>query len=328
MISSRKKVKSVSQIYKKALVTGGAGFIGSHLVDSLLGDGLEVICLDNFVSGKNANLEHARSYGTRFKCFDCSIAHIDKIKNYFDGVDVIFNLAASKMTVCLSDPQLDLAVNAGGTLNIMLLAKEFKIKKVVHVSTGSVYGRPETFPTTEEHPFNPSSYYGVSKLAGERYVNTFHNLFGIDTTILRYYHVYGPRQDASPLGGVVSIFCKNLLERKPITVFGDGKQIRSLTFVKDVVDLTKYVACHPGTRGQAFNCASGVQISLINLIDGIKKALGTRDVIVNFEDWRVGDIKYFEVSNEKIRSLGFEFKEEFSSGLDKTLSWFKTIGVK
>ena len=177
MITNKKEVKAINKIYKKAIVTGGAGFIGSHLVDSLLKDGLSVICLDSFVSGKSANLEHARSYGARFKYFNCNIANIDEIKNYFDGVDLVFNLAASKMTVCLSDPHLDLAVNAGGALNIMLLAKEFRIKKVVHVSTGSVYGKPETLPTTEEHPFNPTSYYGVSKLAGERYVNTFHNLF-------------------------------------------------------------------------------------------------------------------------------------------------------
>ena len=221
--------------YKKALVTGGAGFIGSHLIEELLNEGLEVVSIDNYSTGKKSNLEEFYNH-PNLSQVDCDICDYQRVKKYFKGVDVVFHQAASKKTICLKDPRKDLDVNAKGTFNILELARHFGVKKVVHASTGSVYGEAKYLPQNEAHPLNPASYYGVSKLAAERYVDVFRHSHGLDTTILRYFHVYGARQDSSEDGGVVSIFIRLMLSGKPVTIFGDGTQLRSFTYVKDIVN--------------------------------------------------------------------------------------------
>ncbi|MCB0356118.1 MAG: SDR family NAD(P)-dependent oxidoreductase, partial [Bdellovibrionales bacterium] len=206
---------------KKVIVTGGAGFIGSHLCEELVHLGAEVHSVDNFSSGKEINIQFLKGH-SNFYSHDVDITNKEALDQIMQGVDIVFNNAASKKNICLMDPHRDLEVNAGGTLNLLELSMKHSVKKFIHASTGSVYGEPYIFPTTESHPYNPVSYYGVSKLAGERYVNTFNHLYGLNTTILRYFHVYGPRQESNEFGGVVSIFLRNILEKKDLTIFGDG----------------------------------------------------------------------------------------------------------
>ncbi len=306
----------------KAMVTGGAGFIGSHLVDALLRLQIDVISIDNYSAGKRENLAHLKS-NKRFQEIDCDVTDYDELKKHMKGVNIIFHNAASKKNICLKDPSRDLEVNAGGTLNILLLAKEFKIQKIVHASTGSVYGKGEQFPMTEEHPLNPVSYYGVSKLAGERYVMAFAKLYGMNVTVLRYFHVYGPRQDCGEYGGVISIFTDKILKGEPITIFGDGDQIRSFTYVKDVVDANIFVACNKDTKGQVFNCASGVKITVNEAAEHIEKAVGKQSKR-KYENWLSGDVKYFDIDNTKLRYLGFEYETEFENGLKNTISYCNT----
>ena len=174
---------------------------------------------------------------TFYESIKCDVTNFKNLEKYFSGVEVVFHEAASKKTICLNDPRRDLEINAKGTFNFLELSMKYKIKKFVHASTGSVYGEALYSPQDENHPSITTSYYGVSKLAGEKYVKVFEHLYELDTTVLHYFHVYGPRQESSNVGDVVSIFLRLMLAGKPITIFGDGTQQRSFTFVKDVVKL-------------------------------------------------------------------------------------------
>ena len=314
--------------YKKALVTGGAGFIGSHIVEELVKMGVDTISIDNYFAGKHENLAHLKEY-PNFQEVDCDVTDFDKLERLFRGVEIVFHEAASKKTICLNDPRRDLDINAKGTFNLLELALKHKTKKFIHASTGSVYGEAQYFPQDEKHPLVPTSYYGVSKLAGEKYVKAFDHLYGLDTTVLRYFHVYGPRQESSEVGGVVSIFTRLMLASKPITIFGDGTQQRSFTYVKDVVKANLKAAVTPGTKGQVFNCASGIKVTIQELADMIADILGVENQQIIYEDWMPGDIKVFDVDNSKIREiLGIQYITDFKIGLIKTIEWAKNYFLR
>lgn len=307
--------------FKKALVTGGAGFIGSHIVEELVTMGVETISVDNYFAGKHENLEHLTRYD-HFHEVKCDVTDFDGLKRLIPGVDVIFHQAASKKTICLNNPRMDLKINAEGTFNLLELSRDHGVKKFVHASTGSVYGEARYFPQDEAHPLFPTSYYGVSKLAGEKYVQAFGHLYGLDTTVLRYFHVYGPRQESSEVGGVVSIFTRLMLGGKPITIFGDGTQQRSFTYVKDVVQANIRAAMTPAARGECYNCASGIKVTIKELADMVADILGVRNQKIVFGDWLPGDIKVFDIDNRKIRSaLGLDFITDFRKGLGLTVEW-------
>jgi nucleoside-diphosphate-sugar epimerase len=228
--------------------------------------------------------------------------------------DIVFHNAASKKNICLNDPQKDLATNAGGTLTLLQSAKKHGVKKFVHASTGSVYGEPVEFPQTEEHPLNPCSYYGVSKLAGERYALAFSKLYNMDVTVLRYFHVYGPRQDSSEYGGVVSIFADKISKGQPITIHGDGQQERSFTYVGDVVRANLFVAANPKTKGQVYNVASGIAVT-IQQVAAKLMSFASREVPIEYADALIGDIRKFEVDSSKLEKLGFKYKTNLCKGL-------------
>jgi nucleoside-diphosphate-sugar epimerase len=240
----------------------------------------------------------------------------------FDGTDTVFNNAASKKNVCLIDPKKDLRVNGEGVLNLLEFSKKHKVRKFVHASTGSVYGEPIVFPSTEDHPLRPVSYYGVSKLAGERYVDVFNRLYGLNTTILRYFHVYGTRQESNEFGGVVSIFLRNILEHKPLIVFGDGKQMRSFTWVKDLVRANLEAGINQKAIGQVYNAASGISVTINELAINMKKIMNST-VDILYDKPLIGDIMYFNVSNEKIASdLAITFEKDFWGTLNMALNEF------
>jgi nucleoside-diphosphate-sugar epimerase len=306
---------------KKVVVTGGAGFIGSHLCEELTQLGAEVVSVDDYSAGHAGNIDFLSNRGN-FRAVKADICDRDAMKDVLAGTEVVFHNAASKKNVCLVDPQKDLRVNGGGTLNLLELARELRVRKFVHASSGSVYGEPTILPTDEDHPLRPVSYYGVSKLAGERYVDVFHRLYGMDTTILRYFHVYGPRQESNEFGGVVSIFLRNILERKPLAVFGHGRQERSFTWVKDLVRANLAAAVQPQSAGRVYNAASGIQVTILDLAHRMVEMMDA-DVPVVHQDPLVGDIMHFDVSNERIRrELGVEFERDFWGNLHRTLDEF------
>lgn len=308
----------------KVVVTGGAGFIGSHLCEELVLLNAEVHSVDNYSAGKRKNIEFLKDYRNFYE-HEADVCDKNKMRKIMDGAAIVFHNAASKKNVCLIDPQKDLSVNAGGTLNLLELARDLKISKFVHASTGSVYGEPISFPTDENHPLRPVSYYGVSKLAGERYVDVFHRLYGLNTTILRYFHVYGPRQESNEFGGVVSIFIRNILENRNLTVFGDGKQLRSFTWVKDLVKANLSAAIEPVATGKVYNAASGIKVAINELANGILDLMDAHKRLkVQYEAPLVGDIMYFDVSNEAIRNdLDIIFNRDFWGTMTKTLEEFK-----
>jgi len=288
------------------MVTGGAGFIGSHITDRLLKDGHEVLVVDDLSAGKKENIPDGAEF------INCSVLDEKVLDLYMDGIDVIFHNAASKKNICLKDPKQDLDVNGKGTLTMLQLAMKHKVKKFVHASTGSIYG--ERHETLEENIAPaPVSYYGVSKMAGEMYVSLF-NKMGLDTTILRYFHVFGKRQDCSDdKGGVVAIFIDKIRNGEKITIYGDGKQERSFTHVSDVVEANMLAWNNPGI----YNVASGIRIDIWYLIAILS---GLLDMAVNHEmaDRMVGDIDKFRISNSRIKGLGLEFMD-IVDGLKQTI---------
>lgn len=300
----------------KAIVTGAAGFIGSHIVDRLVELDYDVVAVDNMSAGKFGNLNDD-AYFTQ-----TDVTKMADILPYFKDVDVVFHNAASKKTVCLADPCRDMEVNGIGTLNVLKAMVKRGCRRIVHASTGSVYGEAEYYPTDEGHPKNPTSYYGISKLAGEQYVRVFGNINNLDWTILRYHHVFGPRQDYSQVGGVVSIFINHLLNDEVLTVFGDGTQERLFTFVEDVVDANMFVADNQACFGEIFNVASSKTTTINELIEIVSDRLGITPRIV-YEDWTIGDIKKFDIDNSQLVDLGHFEYSLFSYGLDKTIKWMK-----
>ena len=286
----------------KALVTGGAGFIGSHIAEHLIKNGWTVAIIDDLSAGKRENLPRKVMF------YEADVTDNERLDDIFSVFtpDVVFHNAASKKNVCLLDPMRDLEVNAKGTFNLLELSQFYKVKKFVHASTGSVYG--EVNRITEETRVKPVSYYGVSKLAGENYVRLFPDL---NPTILRYFHVYGPNQDNTELGGVVSIFINNLLTGKPHTIFGDGKQVRSFTYVKDVIEANLMALNMTGI----YNVASGAKVSLIALAEKLESITGLH-YGYKFEDRLSGDIDNFDVK-------GMELDKRHYTSLD--LGLYQTI---
>ena len=309
---------------KTALVTGGAGFIGSHLCEALIQAGCHVVSVDDYSAGKEHNLVSLTGSDslTVIKADICDVKAMEEI--FTMGLDYVFHNAASKKNICLRDPMRDLMVNAGGTLLLLQLAVKYRIKKFLHASTGSVYGEPQFFPTEEEHSLNPVSYYGVSKLAGEKYVQAFHHLYELNTTVLRYFHVYGPRQESNQYGGVVSIFLRKILAKQDLTIFGDGSQMRSFTWVKDIVRANMLCAVSDRSVGEVYNCASGIQITIKELAEGMLQMTGAdKSLRIVYQDWLPGDIVYFNVSNKKIADhVGIDFEKDFWGNMSRTLDDF------
>ena len=282
----------------KAIVTGGAGFIGSHIADKLLKLGAKVTIIDNLSSGNSENVP----IGARFVDADI-VWKWEWWTREFEGADVIFHNAASKRNICLKDPQRDLRVNGGGTLNLLQIAKKYKVKKFVHASTGSVYG-DVVGKITENTQLKPVSYYGISKLAGENYVRYFSNTYNLNTTILRYFHVYGDRQETDPdLGGVVAIFKKQIAEGKEITIHGSGEQQRLFTHVDDIVIANMVVCEMKETNGQIYNCAASKTVT----INELAKKLGAKKI--KHAAPLVGDIFSFKINTKKIEKLGVKFRD-------------------
>ena len=282
----------------KAIVTGGAGFIGSHIAELLLSEGHEVIVIDDLSAGKIENVPD----GARF--VEANVTNSwHWISQQFEGVDWVFHNAASKKRVCLVDPQKDLRVNAGGTLNLLRLSAEHRVKKFVHASTGSVYGIVNG-QVTEETPTIPVSYYGISKLAGENYVRHFCKAHGLNATVLRYFHVYGARQEDNPnYGGVIAIFKRQIAIGHPITIFGSGKQERLFTHVEDIAMANLLVAEHNETQGQVYNCVAQKTVT----INSLAKQMGAKNIV--YAPALDGDIFRFNVSNYRIRSIGAKFRD-------------------
>jgi UDP-glucose 4-epimerase len=308
----------------RALVTGAAGFIGSTLVDRLLADGHSVVGLDNFARGRATNLEHLADNPAHFFVeADIVTADLHAILDEHRP-EVAFHLAAQiDVRQSVVDPQFDASVNVIDTVRLADAARRTGVRKVVHTSSGgSIYGTPTEFPTSETVATDPASPYAAGKVAGEIYLNTFRNLYGLDCSHIAPANVYGPRQDPHGEAGVVAIFSQALLSGKPTKVFGDGTNTRDYVFVDDVVDAFVKASGDAG-GGQRFNIGTGVETSDRQLHSAVAAAVGAPDD-PEFHPARLGDLRRSCLDNGLAgRVLGWRPQVQLDDGVRRTVEYFR-----
>jgi UDP-glucose 4-epimerase len=306
----------------RILVTGGAGFIGSHLVEALVARGHRVRVLDDLSSGRLANLRAVRR-GIEFLKGDCADPAV--ARKAVEGRDVIFHEAAvPSVARSVDDPALSHRANATATLSLLVAAREAGVRRIVYAGSSSVYGAERGLPKRESMPTRPLSPYGVAKLLGEHYLRVFSELYGIETLTLRYFNVFGPRQDpSSPYSGVISLFTTAMLARKTPVIFGDGRQSRDFTYVDNVVEANLLALDAKGLRGQTVNVATGRRISLLRLLAAVARETG-RPARARHEPARPGDVRHSlaDVTAAK-RLLGYRPSVDFETGLARTVAWYR-----
>lgn len=309
------------------LVTGGAGFIGSNLVDALLADGgYRVRVLDNFATGRRENLIHCRS---AIELIEGDIRDAEIVEDAVAGVDFIFHEAAlPSVPRSIRAPITTNDVNVGGTLKLLSAAHKAGVKRVVFASSSSIYGDTEVLPKHEGMTPRPMSPYAVTKLAGEQYLKVFADIYGLETLAIRYFNVFGPRQDpTSQYSGVIAKFMTAAVEGGTYTVAGDGLQARDFTYIDNVVHANLLALKAPKLEGQAINVACGTRYTLLDLIAAINDAAGV-DLPVEYRDPRVGDVRYSEAAiDEAARVLGYEPQVDFAEGIRRTLEWYRASGA-
>ena len=304
----------------RALVTGGAGFIGSHVVDALVAEGHEVRVLDDLTTGFEGNVRQG------VELLQGDVSDEQAVRRAVDGVEVVFHVAAHRAVLRSVEHPLttDLA-NTHGTLLVLKAALDAGVRRVVSSSSSSVYGGADHLPTPEAAPLVPRSPYAVTKLAGEHYCRVFWELYGLETVSLRYFNVYGPRQRPdSAYAAVVPLFIDALLRREAPVVHGDGEQSRDFTYIDDVVAANLAAASAPASSccGRAYNIAGGAAYSLLDLLAILEGIVGTKATPVH-TDPRPGDVRHTQADvSAAARDLGHEPKVGFEEGLRRTVEWF------
>ncbi len=314
----------------KVLVTGGAGFIGSHLCEALLKKGHEVVCFDNFFRGKKENIAHL--INTKgFELVKGDIRNYAEVEKEVEKCDIVHHLAAINGTKYFyEEPILITDVNVAGTLNVLKAAMECNVRKITFASSPEVYGLPDKIPTPEEALCifdNPTKTlrhsYSASKYLGDIMCLAFHEKYGLPVTVLRYFNIYGPRLIGTEYGQVVSIFMKNALEGKPIEIFGDGKQTRSFTYISDAVEATILSQNKEKAEGQALNIGMQKETSINELANKVLKTCKSKIKPVH-KPALAGDARRRCPDSRKTRKiLGWGAKISLDAGLKKTFEWFK-----
>lgn len=305
------------------LVTGGGGFIGSNIVEHLLAAGESVRVLDNFLTGRRENLN---AFQDRIELIEGDLRNPEDCARAASGVDYVLHEAAlPSVPRSVADPLLSNEVNVKGTLHLLIAARDAGVKRVVFASSSSVYGDQEADLKHEDLVMRPLSPYAVNKAAGEHYFRAFSACYGLETISLRYFNVFGPRQDPnSPYSAVIPLFICAMLEGRPPTVHGDGLQSRDFTYVENVARaniLAATAACP--VKGQAYNVACGTSFSLLDLVAGINEALGT-NIVPEHTQARVGDVRYSKADISRARrDLGYEAGVPFVEGLRRTIAWYR-----
>ena len=304
------------------LVTGGAGFIGSHLVDALVKKGYRVRVLDNLSTGKLDNLNQVRS---KIDLIKGDIRRQADCRKAVKGMDYVFHFAANRAVLrSVDDPEDTNATNVTGTLNILLAARDAKVKRVISTSSSSVYGDAKTYPLKETETPRPLSPYAASKIMGEYYCKLFSNLYGLETVSLRYFNVFGPRQNPESIySAVIPIFIDCLVKRKPPEIHWDGKQSRDFTYVDNIVHGNLLAMKTKGVSGEVFNIACQEEYSVLDIFNGLKKIMKVKGVKPVFKPKRAGDVRRTFADTSKARKkLGFKAQTRFYEGLEKTVAWF------
>jgi UDP-glucose 4-epimerase len=309
---------------RKYIVTGGAGFIGSSLVRALLcRDDAHVAIIDNLITGKEENLSEVRS---RVGFHRLDIRSYEDMVPVVSGADAVFHLAAlPSVPRSISDPIPSHEINLDGTFQVLRACADAGVRRVVYAASSSAYGDTEVLPKVETMAPQPKSPYGIQKLVGEYYASVFHSCFGLEAVSLRFFNVYGPRQDpSSPYSGVISLFMKALLERRSPTIYGDGEQSRDFTFVEDVAALCLKAASAPEVAGKVYNAGNGGRYTLNYLWDLLQQFEGVSIPAV-YAPARSGDVRHSQAdTSAAVRDLGHAPQFTLEEGLRRTLDWYRT----
>jgi UDP-glucose 4-epimerase len=305
-----------------ALVTGGAGFIGSHLVETLVAGGCRVSVLDNLSSGSLANLEPVAQ---RIRFVHGDIRDPASLETAAAGCEVVFHLAAVvSVPKTTEDPLGSAAVNETGSLQVLEAARSAKVRRLVFASSSAVYGDDATLPKREDLPARPLTPYAVQKLAVEYYLRVYQSLYGLEAAALRFFNIFGPRQDpSSPYSGVISIFLTRALKGEPPVIYGDGRQSRDFVFVEDAVQALIATAVSPSAAGRVFNVGTGASVTINALWEAIAALSGSGAPPVHGLP-RPGDVPHSVAAIDRARAdLGYAPRVSFEQGLKMTLDWYK-----
>jgi len=309
------------------LVTGGAGFIGSNTVDELVRRGHSVVVLDDLSSGKEDNLAELRNKITLIKG---SITDIEVVRKAMHDAEYVLHLAArTSVPRSVKDPIETNRINIDGTLNVLVAAKELKVKRVVFAASSSAYGETPTLPKVETMQPQPISPYGVTKFVGELYGQTFGRCYGLENVSLRYFNIFGPRQDpSSPYSGVLAKFCTAFLEDTQPIVFGDGEQTRDFTFVENAVQANLLACEAPNVSGKVFNVGVGGRVSLNDVLSELGRITG-KTLEAKYDPPRDGDIRDSQADITQAREfLGYAPQVTFEEGLARTFEWYRETQTK
>ena len=302
------------------LVTGGAGFIGSHLAEELLRRGERVRVVDNLSTGKRSNLAHLSDV----ELLQGDLAEADVARAACRGVDYVLHQAAiPSVPRSVADPITSNRANIDATLNVLVAARDAGVRRVIYAGSSSAYGDTPTLPKHEAMPTQPLSPYALQKLVGEQYLQLFTSLYGLETVTIRYFNVFGPRQDpSSPYSGVISLFTSALLEGRRPTICGDGEQTRDFTYVANVVDGVLR-ACRADASGQVVNVATGGRVSINQLCQTLSELIGV-NISPEYAPARPGDVLHSQADISRARQLlGYEPLVSFREGLQRTVDWYR-----
>ena len=304
------------------LVTGGAGFIGSHLVEELVRRGERVRVADSFITGKRENLAHIPGV----ELIEGDLADFAVAQRAVAGVDYVLHQAAiPSVPRSVQDPITSNRANIDASLNVLVAARDAKVRRLVYAGSSSAYGNQPTLPKVETMGTAPLSPYALQKLVAEQYCQMFTQLYGLETVTIRYFNVFGPRQDpSSPYSGVISLFIRALIEGRQPTIYGDGGQTRDFTYVANVVDGVLRACTAPKASGEVINVATGGRISLNQLFRTLK-GLTSASVEPIYAETRAGDVRDSQADIDKARRLlGYEPTVSLEQGLEKTVAWYRT----
>ncbi|MFN0085571.1 MAG: SDR family oxidoreductase [Blastocatellia bacterium] len=304
------------------LVTGGAGFIGSHIAEALVKRGDRVRVLDNLMTGHRHNLAHLAD---KVEFIEGDIRDPEATRSAMEGIQIVFHEAAiPSVPRSVSEPRLNHDANVNGTFNVLMAARDAGVRRVVYAASSSAYGDTEVLPKHEAMLPSPLSPYAAAKLFGEYYCQVFTRVYGLETVALRYFNVFGPRQDpTSPYSGVISKFVTALLKGETPLIFGDGEQSRDFTYVANVVDANLRAAEAPEASGHVMNLGIGQRITLNHLLAELQKILGT-DLPPRYEAARAGDVRHSLADiSQAANLLGYRPLVELAEGLEYTVSWYR-----
>jgi UDP-glucose 4-epimerase len=310
----------------RMLITGSAGFQGSHLCDKYVKDGHTVLALDNFLAGTLDNIKHLLDY-QNFKLITGDIRDKELLTHLIDGVDIIFHLAAQvHVDRSMVEPELTWSINVIGTQNILEVARFHDVKRVIHASSSEVYGSAQFVPMTEEHPLCAPHPYGASKTAGDRMCFAYQRAYNMDIAIVRPFNIFGERQRDKGYGGVISIFARRVLNNVPPIIFGDGSQSREYTYVSDMVDAYDRIMKYPEPIREPLNVGTGEEITIKELAYKIIRICG-KDFKPVFDKPRMAEVDRLVTDATKARTLlGWKPTVSIDEGLRKFISWYSSFG--